>query len=96
MSRVKGQTSGIRIPKANKGFQAIDNPIARIRKLKISARNLVLGIASVVGSAADPFGGSPIWLDPVPSVNKAEAAPIVLRDIPRILLQQRRCKGRDI
>ena len=33
---VKGQTSGIRIPRANKGFQAIDNPIARIRKRKIS------------------------------------------------------------
>jgi len=46
---IKGQTSGIRIPKAMYGIQAIDNPIARIRKLKMLPRNLVLGSATGVG-----------------------------------------------
>jgi len=32
-----------------RGIQAIDNPVARIRKLKVLPQNLVLGIATVVG-----------------------------------------------
>jgi hypothetical protein len=50
------------------GFQAIDNPIARIRKPKISR----------------PLWRPPIWLDAVPSVNKVELAPIVLPDFQQI------------
>jgi hypothetical protein len=49
MGGIKGQTSGIRIPKARSGIQAIDNPITGIRKLKILPQNLVFGIATMVG-----------------------------------------------
>ena len=46
---IKGQMSGIQIPKAMSGIQAIDNPISGIRKLKILPQNLVFGIATMVG-----------------------------------------------
>jgi hypothetical protein len=49
MGGIKGQMSGIRIPTAKNGIQAIDNPIAGIRKLKILPQNLVFGIATMVG-----------------------------------------------
>jgi hypothetical protein len=45
---VKGQTSGIRIARASKGFQAIDNSAVRIRKPEVSAA----GCFSVMAGAS--------------------------------------------
>jgi hypothetical protein len=49
MGGIKGQTSGIRIPMVKCGIQATDNPIAKIRKLKVLPQNLVVGIVTMVG-----------------------------------------------